>query len=355
MPSWNLAYIQSTLSTLNQTLLSLQESSKSFLPIQFLNFLHHAQQLIKDMDNYIRTQLATLSKMPSVLLLSIFQFLYATEYKRTQLVCKLWYHVWQLPIASQLRKIKCSARFLRSWDGPNSTSGVAHNNNSIFVRGTNGIYNFDLSGNFLNKFEITEDAYTQSLAIDKTGLLYIGLYHSGFIEVYTQDGKIERKWECRKPFALTISDDQIYVSSGSRNCKICQFTLEGKLIVEWGNIDDPHEIIIDKNEIFITDFYRHQILVFSKEKKKKPLRQWGTEGFNIGQFRNPYGMAINEDLVYVVDNSNRRIQVFTRNGTDLFQFSVPDSNTAPCRMIILNDMAYVTDIGTEKIHVFALE
>jgi len=187
------------------------------------------------------------------------------------------------------------------------------------------------------------------LSIDTNGLLYVGLFESNSIEVYQDHGKLERKWECWKPWALTISDNKVFISSGS---KICQFTLEGQLFKEWGSIYDPGEIVVEDNEIFITDFSKHEVLVFSKEGRY--LGKWGTKGLSPGQLCNPSGMALSEDLVYVLDKGNTRVQVFTRNGNYLFQLNVPESSTLS-RILILNDRAYITDRRTNKIYMFALE
>ncbi|MBD3177544.1 MAG: hypothetical protein GF320_20430, partial [Armatimonadia bacterium] len=46
------------------------------------------------------------------------------------------------------------------------------------------------------------------------------------------------------------------------------------------------------------------------------LGQWGTEGEADGQFRMPSGIAVDyRGLVYVADRDNRRVQVFTGDGT----------------------------------------
>ena len=55
------------------------------------------------MEVFVRTKSATLSRrMPSVLLLSIFQFLPLVELQHTSWVCTVWYNAWKLPMASHL-------------------------------------------------------------------------------------------------------------------------------------------------------------------------------------------------------------------------------------------------------------
>ena len=50
--------------------------------------------------------------------------------------------------------------------------------------------------------------------------------------------------------------------------------------------------------------------VFSPE--GRILRKWGSEGFGDGQFESPFGIAVDASgNVYVADNQNNRVQVFS--------------------------------------------
>jgi len=100
MSSLNISYLQSCIFTSEQILRSLQQLiTKSFVPFEFLHLLRNAQQLLGNMEKYVRIGLATITHMPSTLILSIFRFLPPSESKLTELVCKMWYQVWKLPIA----------------------------------------------------------------------------------------------------------------------------------------------------------------------------------------------------------------------------------------------------------------
>jgi len=94
-----LTYLQSCLSDFEHILASIQRSIRGslLLHLEFLHSLKNAQQILINMDNYVRTQMATITRrMPPMLLLSIFQFL--SDNQQTQLVCKVWYQVLELPI-----------------------------------------------------------------------------------------------------------------------------------------------------------------------------------------------------------------------------------------------------------------
>jgi len=75
-------------------------------------------------------------------------------------------------------------------------------------------------------------------------------------------------------------------------------------------------------------------------------------GSDIDQFKRPYGITISEDLVYVVDRENKRVQVFDRTGKYLFQFN---SNFFIGDVCILHENAYVTSLMSWTVQVFQLE
>jgi len=171
------------------------------------------------------------------------------------------------------------------------------------------------------------------------------------IQVYKQSGELLRKWDCDSPYAMTVADDHVFICSGEHVCKMRQFTLEGTLVREWGAIEEPRRILVSEDEIFITEYEKCRVIVFSKEGSK--LREWGINGSNRGQFWGPSGIAINDDLVYVVDQSNERVQAFTRNGTYRFEVNIPNSELE--WIFIVNNIAYVTDWGQKVVHLIELK
>jgi len=181
------------------------------------------------------------------------------------------------------------------------------------------------------------DSEKNSLGVDKEGLIYISYRYHHFIEVYTQNGILLRKWECKNFEALSVSDDQVFtISSGN---KISQFTLEGKLIREWLSNVCPTAIVVEHDEIYLISSYH--VHVFSVDGKQ--LRKWGTSGFNKGEFWHLYSITANEDRIYVVDKpwDKSRVQIFTRTGNYLFQF-ISDLKWFE-NICILQGTAYMTN------------
>ena len=82
---------------------------------------------------------------------------------------------------------------------------------------------------------------------------------------------------------------------------------------------------------------------------------WGEEGTGKGQFRNPAGQTIDRfGNVYVADQGNRRVQIFSPEGRYLAEFGrqVLDD---PVDVAVDNSFrAYVTDAAAGDIEVFRI-
>jgi NHL repeat-containing protein/6-bladed beta-propeller protein len=83
----------------------------------------------------------------------------------------------------------------------------------------------------------------------------------------------------------------------------------------------------------------HRIQEFTKQGKF--ITKWGTAGSGIGQFVDPFGIAIDSsNNVYVADQVNQRIQKFTHDGTFIRSWSVSVNPTGIA--IDSQDNVYVT-------------
>ena len=95
---------------------------------------------------------------------------------------------------------------------------------------------------------------------------------------------------------------------------------DGREVARW-NIDKPGEkvtsnirIAVDAaGRVFLTDWQRCRVRVFSTD--GRPLGEWGTCGFQDGQFDNMTDIIVDANgLVYVSDYLNNRVQVFKVSG-----------------------------------------
>jgi tripartite motif-containing protein 71 len=74
--------------------------------------------------------------------------------------------------------------------------------------------------------------------------------------------------------------------------------------------------------VFLADTGNNRIVRFSPAGQKET--EWGGKGAKAGQFWEPTGIAADAaGKVYVCDNGNGRLQIFTRDGQFVNMFDVP--------------------------------
>ena len=85
----------------------------------------------------------------------------------------------------------------------------------------------------------------------------------------------------------------------------------GSKAIADGKFNDPAGLSIDRNDnIYVTDNNNNRIQVFTADGTF--LTKFGSQGKAIGQFILPEGMGtyMKTALIYVADTANYRIQVF---------------------------------------------
>jgi len=108
---------------------------------------------------------------------------------------------------------------------------------------------------------------------------------------------------------------------------IYKFTSSGELVMTLGEFrvpgtnDDterfnrPTDIAFLSNGDFVISDGYVNTRVIKFDASGSYVTHWGTPGTGTGQFNTPHGIAVDaEDIVYVSDRGNRRIQVFDANG-----------------------------------------
>lgn len=167
----------------------------------------------------------------------------------------------------------------------------------------------------------------------KNRLVYVTDSFNSRISVFDTDGnfqftfdKLDKGKKLKRPLYLAFdSKGNVWVTDRQWQ-KIFVFTENGKFIKEFvpKNIDrnrwQPNAIFIDKRDnIYISEIEKtHRIQVFSPDGKL--LVEFGKVGSATeieqkpGVFAFPNGIAVDEKYIYITDSTNRRVQVFTRDG-----------------------------------------
>ena len=169
--------------------------------------------------------------------------------------------------------------------------------------------------------------------------------------------------------------------------QILKFTQDGKFLMQIGHagrtegsnsttqLGQPANMIISKGELFVADGYGNKRVIVFDAATGAYKRHWGAYGgkpsddklpdYNPAQppsrqFANPVHCVrmSNEDLLYVCDRTNNRIQVFTRAGEFKHEFRVEVqtiANGSVWDMVLSQDPAqkymYVADGANGRIYI----
>jgi DNA-binding beta-propeller fold protein YncE/tetratricopeptide (TPR) repeat protein len=119
-------------------------------------------------------------------------------------------------------------------------------------------------------------------------------------------------------------------------------------------LNEPRALALAGDRIYIADTDAHRVVVL--DQSGKPVLTWGSKGDQNGQFKDPSGIAVDEQgNVYVADGGNGRIQVFDDSGAFLRGFgakgSGPKQFSDPGGISVAQGLLYVADAGNSRVQV----
>lgn len=178
----------------------------------------------------------------------------------------------------------------------------------------------------------------RGLAIAPNNDLYVADANNHRIQQFSSSGDLIRSWgefsnldlgaapggTFNEPWGVAVSPDGQYVYvADTWNHRVQQFSAEGAFIREWGIFGQgedayamwgPRDILVDdKGNVLVVDTGNKRIKVF--DSNGNFINQFGDFGFDIGNFDEPVGIALdsNTQQLYVADTWNQRVQVFDYN------------------------------------------
>ena len=187
------------------------------------------------------------------------------------------------------------------------------------------------------------------------------------IRRFASDGTITVQVERNSPAHIAIHPDskKLYISEGlgSHCIKILKpnFLFFGDSFGSYGSGDgqfcDPKGVAFDSTgKVYVADEGNHRIQVFTAEGRY--LRQFGRLGNGDGELYSPVGICIGrDDVVYVAEMSNDRVSLFTCEGVHMRSFGSSGSELGrfhgPHGIALDKDEnIYVADMRNNRIQIF---
>ncbi len=243
-------------------------------------------------------------------------------------------------------------------------SGTSIPSNEVILTGLH-LFKFSFGspgagdGQFLEPADVT---------VDDSGNIFVADPGSNRVQKFDSDGNYLDKWgslgtgnsEFNAAICIEYAPDGYLYVSDFYNHRIQIFDTDGNYIDQFPipSLGYPADSLIAENgDIYVTDVANDMVRWF--DSRFSPVHTWGSFGSGDGQFNGPWGIDASPDggRLYVLDNDNDRIQVFTNNGIYLSQFG--GSGTAPgqcfdCQGLAVNNygLVYVTDRNEGMIQIY---
>ncbi len=173
----------------------------------------------------------------------------------------------------------------------------------------------------------------RSIAVAPNGDLYVADSRNHRIQQFSPDGQVIRTWGSfsgldnanaeggtfNEPWGIAVGPDGSVYVSDTWNHRVQKFTADGKFIRMWGvfgltdtpsGLYGPRGVAVDsEGRVFVADTGNKRIVIY--DANGNVLGQFGSEGFEPGQFYEPVDVDIDRNgYAYVTDTWNQRIQVF---------------------------------------------
>ncbi|MEX2162389.1 MAG: flippase activity-associated protein Agl23 [Anaerolineales bacterium] len=222
----------------------------------------------------------------------------------------------------------------------------------------------------------------RGLAVAPDGSLYVADSFNHRIQHLDADGLFINAWGVAgdpvetndpegafsEPWGVAVSPDGrfVYVAD-TWNYRIQKFTASGAFVTMWGTTEQtgalygPRDILVaNDGNVIVTDTGNKRIIIY--DANGNYVSQIGGSGFELGQFEEPVGLALDREanLLFVADAWNLRVQVLSyQDGLlnplrswDIESWEGQSITNKPYLAVGSDHRVYVTDPDLGRVLVF---
>jgi DNA-binding beta-propeller fold protein YncE len=181
----------------------------------------------------------------------------------------------------------------------------------------------------------------RGMAFAPDGSLYVADSRNNRIQHFAGEGTLLNTWGTfadqsqgnaaggtfYEPWDVAVGPDGSVYVSDTWNHRVQKFTADGRFQTMWGYFGQgeapeafwgPRGLAVDQQgRVYVMDTGNKRVVIFDADGGF--ISQFGTAGFERGQFNEPVGIALdNEGNAYITDTWNQRVQVLAPSQDGLF-------------------------------------
>jgi DNA-binding beta-propeller fold protein YncE len=166
----------------------------------------------------------------------------------------------------------------------------------------------------------------RDVGVDSLGRVWVAdTGNTSIVRLNGSNGDFQKRFrgttgdQIKSPIGITVVDDEVIVADAG-SLKIRRFNTEGVPQPSITQPADPKCAFAEFRDVtkdaagnyYVANYTRNNILKLSPS--GACLGAFGSAGTGTLQFKNPYGVAVAGNLLYVADSNNNRVQVLTLDG-----------------------------------------
>jgi sugar lactone lactonase YvrE len=193
----------------------------------------------------------------------------------------------------------------------------------------------------------------RSVGIDREDNLYV-VDLTGRVQKFSPDGKYLLAWQMPetdkgKPKGMIKDADGNLVLIEPHYSRLNHFDAAGKLLAQWGEngtneskLQFPRAVAVNsKGDMYVSEYGLVERIQQFSHRGTRFVRAFGTPGTGSGELNRAEGLGVGpDDLLYVADSCNHRIQVYSTDGKFLKYFG--HAGTA------LGELSYPYDVRVDR-------